>query len=183
MDFITSDTHFLHANSLNFEGCALRKSLYKTEEEMNEGIIRQWNKQARPNDTIFVLGDIACATDKKIAHNLPGILERLNGHIILVRGNHDTPTTLKIMAEYGHTVLDYYEYKMNKQLMCMSHYPFAAWNKQRYGSCQAFGHCHGGFAGVGRQMDVGWDNWARLLTVNEVFNLLMAIPVHITERW
>ena len=98
MDFITSDTHFLHANSLNFEGCALRKSLYKTEEEMNEGIIRQWNKQ-------------------------------------------------------------------------------------RYGSCQAFGHCHGGFAGVGRQMDVGWDNWARLLTVNEVFDLLMAIPVHITEHW
>ena len=87
------------------------------------------------------------------------------------------------MAEHGHVVCDYYEYKMNKQLMCMSHYPFAAWNKQRYGSCQAFGHCHGGFAGVGRQMDVGWDNWARLLTVNEVFDLLMAIPVHITEHW
>ena len=67
MDFITSDTHFLHANSLNFEGCALRKSLYKTEEEMNEGIIRQWNKQAKPDDTIFVLGDIACATDRKNA--------------------------------------------------------------------------------------------------------------------
>ena len=80
MDFITSDTHFLHANSLNFEGCALRKSLYKTEEEMNEGIIRQWNKQAKPDDTIFVLGDIACATDKKIAHNI-FITLKINGNL------------------------------------------------------------------------------------------------------
>ena len=172
MDFITSDTHFLHANSLNFEGCALRKSLYKNEGEMNEGIIRQWNSQAKPGDTIFVLGDIACATDKKITHNLPGILERLNGHIILVRGNHDTYTTQKIMAEHGHIVCDYYEYKIDKNLICMSHYLHAAWNRSRYGSVHLFGHHHGSVdVKAGRCFDVGFDVWGKLLTVREAYEL------------
>jgi calcineurin-like phosphoesterase family protein len=50
-------------------------------------IIKNWNERVGVNDIVFVLGDIMMGTDRK-----SGIekINRLNGKIVICRGNHDT---------------------------------------------------------------------------------------------
>jgi len=145
---------------------------------MNAGIITEWNSTVSPEDTVFHLGDIACTKDKNINNLLPDVINMLNGHIILVRGNHDTKTTVRIMKEFGHDVVDYYELRYNKSLICMSHYQFATWNRKHHGSVQLFGHAHGTTQQFfGRQFDVGWDVWGRLLPLEEAYSLAMSFDI------
>ena len=179
MKFVTADLHLLHKNVLKFDSSQKYRGQYKGNLDfMHRGIITTWNDQVSSNDTVFLLGDICCAKDKDIAHDLQYFLDIMNGHIVLVRGNHDTETTVRIMKEFGHEVVDYYECRDFKDLICMSHYQFATWNKKRYGARQLYGHDHGtGTECYGRQMDCGWDLWGRLLTLEEAYNMTGALPV------
>lgn len=82
--FFISDTHFGHANILNFlrpDGSKLRN--FESVEAMDEFMIDRWNSVVRPQDKVYHLGDVAMRKDdiKTIA--------RCNGHKRLVRGNHD----------------------------------------------------------------------------------------------
>jgi len=52
---------------------------------MNEILIKNWNEIVSPEDTVYHLGDFAMGDRTKIS----GILSRLNGTLILIRGNHD----------------------------------------------------------------------------------------------
>lgn len=54
-------------------------------EEMNEHIVNNWNKTIRPDDIVYVLGDF-CFSNKS---DLINICNKLNGHKILILGNHD----------------------------------------------------------------------------------------------
>ncbi|EKP4068446.1 metallophosphoesterase family protein [Escherichia coli O157] len=181
--FVTSDTHFLHQRVMEFDSCQKHRSQYDHNlDSMNAGIIAEWNSVVSPADTVFHLGDIACTNDKNINKLLPDILDMLNGHIILVRGNHDTRTTVRIMKEFYHEVVDYYELRHNKNLICMSHYQFAKWNRKPHGSVQLFGHAHGTTQQLfGRQLDVGWDVWGRLLPLEEAYRTAMSFDIDSRE--
>lgn len=80
MIYFTSDTHFNHARIIELAGRP-----FKTVEEMNETLIRNWNARVREDDDVYHLGDFAMAPRDKIGE----LRARLNGHIILVVGNHD----------------------------------------------------------------------------------------------
>jgi calcineurin-like phosphoesterase family protein len=84
--YFTSDTHFGHKNILNF--C---NRPWSTVEEMNEGLIKNWNSVVKENDIVFHLGDMQLGGGNELLDN---ILPQLNGHIILIIGNHD-PHNLK----------------------------------------------------------------------------------------
>lgn len=88
--FFISDTHFGHANILKFvgqNGLPIRGGFHNVH-EMNEHMIEQWNSVVRPQDKIYHLGDVT------MFKQLDGrILNRLNGHKRLVRGNHDVAPT------------------------------------------------------------------------------------------
>lgn len=171
MKFVTADLHLLHKNILKFDSSQKHRGQYKGNlDSMHRGIITTWNDQVSPDDTVFLLGDICCAKDKDIAHDLQYFLDIMNGHIILVRGNHDTETTVRIMKEFGHEVVDYYECRDFEDLICMSHYLHAAWNRSGYGSVHLFGHHHGSVdVKAGRCLDVGYDAWGKLLTLEEAY--------------
>lgn len=77
--FFTSDTHFGHENIIKF--C---KRPYQSVEEMNEALIENWNKVIGKNDTVFHLGDFALG-GSTVWNNT---LDRLNGKIYLIFGNH-----------------------------------------------------------------------------------------------
>ena len=77
--YFTSDTHFGHANILNF--C---KRPFKDVDEMNEELIKRWNEVISKEDTVFHLGDFAFGGAEIWNKTLP----RLNGHIVLILGNH-----------------------------------------------------------------------------------------------
>ncbi len=82
--FITADPHFGHYNMLEFTtrlGLPMRR--FNTVEQMDDCIIENWNKVIRPNDKVYVLGDIA------MKRKYISTIARCNGHKRLVRGNHD----------------------------------------------------------------------------------------------
>ena len=78
--FFTSDTHFNHANIIRF--C---NRPFKDAEQMNEVMIANWNRVIGTDDTVFHLGDFCLGG----AVEWTKILDRLNGKIYLILGNHD----------------------------------------------------------------------------------------------
>jgi calcineurin-like phosphoesterase family protein len=82
--FITSDPHFGHENILGFtkdDGTSMRS--FNTVQQMDDTIIDRWNAVVRPQDKVYVLGDIA------MKRQYIATIARANGHKRLVRGNHD----------------------------------------------------------------------------------------------
>lgn len=78
--FFTSDTHFNHANIIRFCNCP-----FKDVEQMNETLIANWNRVVGMDDTVFHLGDFCLGG----AAEWTKVLDRLNGKIYLIMGNHD----------------------------------------------------------------------------------------------
>ena len=75
--FFTSDFHANHANIIKY--C---NRPWNTKEEMTEALIENWNSVVKPDDIVFNLGDFMWASSWN------PILEKLNGHIYLIWGNH-----------------------------------------------------------------------------------------------
>lgn len=94
--FITSDTHFSHAACIfkfkRLDGTPLRD--FASVEEMDETMIARWNEVVRPQDKVYHLGDV---TMKKAPLEL---CARLNGHLRLVRGNHDIYDTKEYLKYF-----------------------------------------------------------------------------------
>ena len=80
MNWITSDTHFNHANVISY--CARP---FADVNEMNEALIARWNERVAVDDVIYHLGDFAMGSPDA----WPAIMSRLNGHKVLILGNHD----------------------------------------------------------------------------------------------
>lgn len=86
--YLTSDLHFGHSKVLEFtgpEGQRIRP--FASVEEMHEVIAENYNKVVKPQDTCYILGDVA------IPRSGLQQLSRLNGRKILIHGNHDTYKT------------------------------------------------------------------------------------------
>lgn len=67
---------------------------------MNEAIIERHNAVVRPEDLVYCLGD-AClggGTSEALAAN-KALIERLNGNIIMLRGNHDTESRVTMYQQ------------------------------------------------------------------------------------
>lgn len=91
--WFTSDTHFGHANIINFTAgdppVKLRPE-FASVEEMDETMIDRWNARVKPGDHIYHLGDVAM-----VKSALHAVLPRLSGKKRLILGNHDIyPTGL-----------------------------------------------------------------------------------------
>ena len=78
--FITADHHFNHKNIIEY--C---KRPFKSVEEMNNIMIEKWNKKVNKEDLVIHLGDFALGNKQQVND----IRKKLNGTIILIKGNHD----------------------------------------------------------------------------------------------
>ena len=77
--WVAADHHFGHANILNFkreDGTPLRP--FKTIEEHDETIIANHNALVRPEDRVYLLGDVC------INRHSRHLLGRLAGRLVLV---------------------------------------------------------------------------------------------------
>jgi calcineurin-like phosphoesterase family protein len=150
--WFTSDTHFGHAKIIEF--C---NRPFASMEEMDEEMIRRWNAVVAKGDTVYHLGDFSLAKDHKA---IPRYLERLNGQVHLIYGNHDAK---RLQFLKGFTdVKSYKEIKVGEQKIILCHYAFKVWNKSHYGSWNLHGHSHGSLPRdyQRKQLDVGVDCWA-----------------------
>ena len=136
MIFFTSDTHFCHDKPFIYEARG-----YKNVQEMNEDIIKKWNSVVSTNDTVFHLGDVMLGKDAV------GIscLNRLNGHIHIIAGNHDTASRIKLYSKQPNVeeVSFCQRWKYDGKEIWLSHYPLCLANQNEY--CRYynfFGHTH-----------------------------------------
>lgn len=81
--FVISDLHLGQASILTFKHCDKPLRNFITLDEMHKHMITEWNKVVRPQDTVYVLGDVVI---KKTGWE---ILKQLKGHKTLIGGNHD----------------------------------------------------------------------------------------------
>ena len=83
--FLVSDTHFGHTGVCRFvrnDGVTKLRP-WDTAEEMDEFMVKAWNERVKPTDKVYHLGDVV------INRKALGIMRRLNGDKVLIRGNHD----------------------------------------------------------------------------------------------
>ena len=77
--YFTSDLHFCHNRGFLYEPRG-----FLSIEEHDETIIENWNKAVKPEDTVYLLGDIMLNDNKRGIEKL----NQLNGAIYYIRGNH-----------------------------------------------------------------------------------------------
>lgn len=90
MIWFISDTHFFHDNILKFidsDGKPVRYQHFQTSQEMNETMVKNWNRVVSPSDKVYHLGDVAVGVKNQSAFT--ELMYSLNGKKRLILGNHD----------------------------------------------------------------------------------------------
>lgn len=147
MIYFTSDTHFAHTNIIKYCGRP-----FANVEEMNETMIARWNARVKPEDTVFHLGDFAMGP----AENVGLFLERLNGKVTLVRGNHDR--SIDRMRTFGFIGAgDWLWFKWNEQHYLLTHRPVREAMEYPPFDFNLHGHVHEKYARQGNRINVGVD--------------------------
>lgn len=153
MIYFTSDTHFGHKNILKYtkrEGSNI--------EEMDENLIYKWNSAVGHKDTVYHLGDFSFYGTSRTLD----IIKRLNGSIVLIRGNHDGVVKSEVAKRFEF-IKDYYELRVTEngihQKVVLCHYPFFSWHNMHMGAWHLHGHSHGSvpFQANLPRLDVGVD--------------------------
>ncbi len=116
--FVISDQHFDHKNILNYT----RKDLFDSDIDiMNNEIISNHNKVVDKDDIVIMLGDFSFRMGNE---RLKELVSKLNGHKILVMGNHDINDRPDIYLKAGFEEVYPYPIKFNGDYY--SHYPLNA---------------------------------------------------------
>lgn len=148
-EWITSDTHFFHRNIMRYCGRP-----WSDVTEMNKAMIDRWNSVVKTNDIVFHLGDFAlCGTQAK-AH----ILSQLSGHLIFVKGNHDSGRTSMLSCGCKEAYLQVEGRMIDGRTFVMSHIP----KTDQFSSfdVQFVGHVHTAWAMLPPNVyNVGCDIW------------------------
>ena len=163
--FFTADLHFGHKNIIEY--C---ERPYDSVDEMNTALIDNWNAVVKPDNEVWVLGDVALG---RIHESLANV-SKLNGHKYLVVGNHDR--CWQGLRRYGRWVniyeragfeiiLDRVQFDVGYPVGAC-HFPGPDENDSRFneyrpdirrGEYLIHGHCHTTWHTYGSQYNVGVD--------------------------
>lgn len=162
--FFTADTHFSHDAIRRYSNRP-----FASVEEMDEILIERWNGVVRPGDRVYHLGDFSfgrrAATER--------IRARLQGRIILLRGNHDRRIDIRLFDG----VHDLYTFKRDDVRIVLCHYALRRWSHSHHGAWHLFGHSHGTLDPHGKSFDVGVDCWGYVpLSLDEVIERMRTLP-------
>lgn len=132
--WITSDTHFFHHRIIEYENRP-----FLNREMMNEKLIKNWNKKVGKEDLVYHLGDLYMNASRK---DITDLLGKLNGHIILISGNHDEDNFnfLRGSGRFLEVVPHPNKYLI-ENFIILSHEPVYLENRSPF--INFFGHVHG----------------------------------------
>ena len=158
--YFTSDTHFNHANIIGF--CSRP---FKNVNEMNEALIANWNRVVGADDIVFHLGDFCLGGSAEWTN----VLNRLNGKIYLIVGNHDMKNLRQSYYDRFEEIVMQKHIEIGKQKIYLNHCPFLCYGGAYKDTWQLFGHVHTSKNNTGKdasrlnmlfptQYDVGVDN-------------------------
>ena len=131
MNYYIADLHFCHKNVIRFDNRPFPDTDY-----MNEYLIQSWNGRVTPEDAVYVLGDAFWKNEEESLR----IMQRLNGHKHLIKGNHDRVQGR--LRFHWESIQDYAEINDDGRLVILSHYPIMFYKNQHYGSIMLYGHVH-----------------------------------------
>lgn len=138
IDFFTSDQHFGHSNIIGFCGRP-----YTCANEMNRDLIARYNSVVGDDDVVCHVGDFTLSPSM-----LRQIVPRLNGHKILVRGNHDKAKHMdRYLAAGFESVHEKIWLQRGDTTYVIKHHP-EQWyysedkRARRPGEIIVHGHCH-----------------------------------------
>jgi calcineurin-like phosphoesterase family protein len=129
--FLISDTHFGHLGVCKFlrdDGTKLRP--WESPEEMDEYMVNAWNQVVGKHDKVYHLGDVV------INRKALSTLSRLNGDLVLIKGNHD----IFRLGEYATYFRDIRGYHVLDNML-LSHIPVHPDSKGRF-KANIHGHLH-----------------------------------------
>ena len=145
MIWLTSDWHFNHDREFIWKARG-----FSSVQEMNEAIIQRHNALVRPDDDVYVLGDSSLGGgDIQILAANKALIERLNGRLHIIRGNHDTDRRVAMYESCKNVVgpvlyADMLHYKGYH--FYLSHFPTLTSNLEKESlkqcTCNLFGHTH-----------------------------------------
>lgn len=134
MIYFTSDLHFSHGNIIKHANRPFRSA-----DEMDSVLIRNWNNTVSNEDEVYVLGDFTMK-GPEIAENF---IYTLNGKIHLIKGNHDrfvdNKTFDKTLLE---EITNYKEMVYQNTRFMLFHYPILEWNHYFRNAIHLHGHQH-----------------------------------------
>lgn len=142
--FITSDLHFNHSREFIYVPRG-----FHSVEEMNETIIERFNSKVNPEDEVYICGDLCLGGggNEVMAKN-KALIERLNGNIHIIVGNHDTPARIEMYKSCKNVVEVVYATMIHYRgyHFYLSHYPTLTANLEKESLKQCtinlFGHTH-----------------------------------------
>ena len=105
---------------------------------MNETIISNWNNTIGQDDIVFHLGDFCLGGSAEWTK----ILDRLNGKIYLIMGNHDLKNIRQGYIDRFEYVAMQMHIEIGKQRIYLNHYPFLCFDGGYKDVWQLFGHVH-----------------------------------------
>jgi len=134
MIFFTADQHFGHANIIKHSARP-----FSSVEEMDAALLANWNGVVKPQDTVYILGDLFFRNTV----SAEDYLRRLNGKKHLVFGNHDKDWMKKTdLPRFFESVERMSEINDGAHRITLCHYPMMTWNHIAKGSYMIHGHIH-----------------------------------------
>jgi len=132
--FYIADPHWGHKNIIN-----LCNRPFKSVEEMDETMIRNWNNVVTDEDDVYIIGDFIF----RYEGNVVDLLKKLNGKKHLIVGNHEKAimSNAKARAQFV-SIEKYEEINDNGRRVILFHYPILEWNAFFRNSIHIYGHIH-----------------------------------------
>lgn len=140
--YFISDTHFGHANIVQFEKRDIKMNIAGVMEH-DEELIRRWNNKVKSKDLVFILGDFSFHKYDATME----ILRKLNGTKVLIEGNHDCIylENKKFDRSLFKEITSYKEIQYKGHNVCLMHYPiqqFKHIDKETNPYIHLHGHIH-----------------------------------------
>lgn len=178
-NYFIADLHFGHQNILAFDNRP-----FNTIEEHDQIIIENWNNTVGIDDDVYILGDISWYNVTKTIE----IFKQLNGHLHLIKGNHDG----RLLKNHELRALfveicDYKELQRDDgKIIVLSHYPIPCFKNHYFGSYHLYGHVHGSFEynimlNVKRQMEELYTVPCKMYNVGAMIRYMGYIPRTLDE--
>ncbi len=133
MNFYTSDLHVGYEDVIG-----LCNRPWTNVEEMNKGIVENFNSVLGKDDVLIIAGDVAC-----YGYNPVKVLKEIKGKKVLIVGNHDK--ALLKHKSFRDCFVDIRENEILKDgnyKIFISHYPMAEWDGYYKGIYQFYAHTH-----------------------------------------
>jgi len=168
----TSDMHLFHPLVTRLRGFG------EDIAEHNNQLIKRWHSVVKPDDTVWVLGDLTCTSKKNVVDDALGIIDRLPGTKHFIWGNHDAghPMHKQAWKEQGKflevfaSAQAFAKISVQGKPVLLSHFPYkfdhtndaryTQWRLPDEGVTLLHGHTHASEKVTSsRELHVGLDSW------------------------